>query len=295
MDRPILNFSVALFLFISGYLTCQKIDDIKSFYKRRLLRVGIPYVIWSIAYMIPLVIKNTITIKRALTYLLTGKICVPFYFIFVYVQLVLVTPFIIKMAKSKYLFVGFTISPISIIITRYLLPYLDIKLSFPFGTENVFNWLLFYYLGILLGNNIISFKMNMKKEIVWYVICLVVSGLEGMLWYKQGNFDMATTQLRLSSILTSVVALLLSYSFITEDSYITHNNIFIRFMISLGNCSFGIYLSHMIFIMVFSRIHFLDIMSFPVLTILVLIISWLFVLIGERIFGAENSKKYLGL
>lgn len=45
--RPFLNFSVALFIFLSGYLTnfSQGIP-IKEFYKKRLIRVGVPYIIW---------------------------------------------------------------------------------------------------------------------------------------------------------------------------------------------------------------------------------------------------------
>ena len=43
---------VAMFVFLSGYLTKMENSDWKSFYKKRILRVLIPYVIWSTLYLL---------------------------------------------------------------------------------------------------------------------------------------------------------------------------------------------------------------------------------------------------
>lgn len=37
--RPFINFSVGLFLFLSGYLTKLENNDWKNFYKKRIVRV----------------------------------------------------------------------------------------------------------------------------------------------------------------------------------------------------------------------------------------------------------------
>lgn len=48
--RPFVNFGVALFLFLSGYLTKMDDRDWIAFYKKRILRVSIPYIVWTILY-----------------------------------------------------------------------------------------------------------------------------------------------------------------------------------------------------------------------------------------------------
>ncbi len=50
--RPFINFCVATFIFLSGYLTSLNIPNVKSFFKKRLLKMIVPYTIWSIIYTI---------------------------------------------------------------------------------------------------------------------------------------------------------------------------------------------------------------------------------------------------
>lgn len=50
--RPILNISVAGFIFLSGFLTKLDIET-KAFYKKRVLTVLVPYLIFSVLYSIP--------------------------------------------------------------------------------------------------------------------------------------------------------------------------------------------------------------------------------------------------
>lgn len=52
IDRPFVNFAVAIFIFISGYLTKLSYSDIRNFYKKRIVKVGMPYIVWTIIYTI---------------------------------------------------------------------------------------------------------------------------------------------------------------------------------------------------------------------------------------------------
>jgi fucose 4-O-acetylase-like acetyltransferase len=56
--RPVINFSVATFLFISGYLTKTENDNWGNFCKKRIIRVLIPYVIWTVLYTLPAIISG---------------------------------------------------------------------------------------------------------------------------------------------------------------------------------------------------------------------------------------------
>lgn len=103
---------------------------------------------------------------------------------------------------------------------------------------------------------------------------------------------MATTQLRLTSMLSSVmfisVMMLVSLHI---KSLISSNQL----LVSLGDMSFSVYLCHMVPIMVWNRFLLLE---YPVLSLLKwtvsLILSIAFVSIAER-FLPTRIKGYLGL
>lgn len=109
--RCFVNFAVALFIFLSGYLTKLVNNDIKMFYKKRLLRVIIPYCIWSMLY--------TIFSNKWDSFIfnfITGQCCSIYYFIIVYIQLTILTPWVSRLIQSKYWKLGLLITPISIAI-----------------------------------------------------------------------------------------------------------------------------------------------------------------------------------
>ena len=77
--RPFINFSVATFLFLSGYLTDVDNDNWKTFYKKRIIRVIIPYIIWTVLYSL-----KYFNIGNLLVNLLTAQAAAPIYYVFVY-------------------------------------------------------------------------------------------------------------------------------------------------------------------------------------------------------------------
>ena len=56
--RPFVNYAVALFIFLSGYLTNIDISDKKNFMKKRIIKVIVPYIIWSIIFLLNLNISD---------------------------------------------------------------------------------------------------------------------------------------------------------------------------------------------------------------------------------------------
>ncbi len=290
LTRPFLNFAVAMFLFISGYLTKAEIPSIGKFYGKRILRVIVPYTIWSLIFTFAYRSFDSFFIN-----FFTANCNSIYYYIFVYIQFVLLTPLIIKLAKSRFAYLGYFITPISIIIIRYLLPLANISLGFPFPARNFFVWFIYYYLGIILGNNIRTCNITYIKSFVIYTAVLIISEIEGFVWYKLGNYDMATTQIRLTSILTSVAAILIAYNFLRDDKIsLIESNIFTKIFIFLGDCSFGIYLSHMLILMILRHIPGYEYLFFPITSILAIIISAFCVFIGKKILG-KRFASYLGL
>ena len=112
--RPFINFAVATFLFLSGYLTKIDNDNWGAFYKKRIIRILIPYVIWTVVYTIIFLDLSHLHKK-----LLTANASFHMYYLAVYIQFVLLTPIIGKLAKSKYMHLGWLVAPISIIVFNY--------------------------------------------------------------------------------------------------------------------------------------------------------------------------------
>lgn len=290
--RPFLNFSVALFVFLSGYLTSpSKISDSTAFWHKRLMKILPPYVIWSLFYLIA---RGHTTLGEIILALVTGGASGQLYFLLVYSQLVLLTPWLVSAINKPYLRIGlYAITPV----------LLGLHICFAlFGLELLYleafcgTWLIFYLIGLEWKERILPLFESKKNSCahvfaVW-LCCAACQAVSGLIWFGAGNFDMATTQLRLTSMLSSVmfisVMMLVSQHI---KSLISSNQL----LVSLGDMSFSVYLCHMVPIMVWNRFLLLE---YPVLSLLKwtvsLILSIAFVSIAER-FLPTRIKGYLGL
>lgn len=285
--RPFINFSVATFLFLSGYLTNIENDNWRAFYKKRIIRVMIPYVIWTFLYT--LASRNW---GRLPENLLTAKAAFHMYYIFVYIQFVLLTPALGKLAKSKYQFVGWLVAPVSVLIFKYywlltgqrLYPQISLIWS-----DACLGWFTFYYLGLVLGNHLIEKHFSLKILITLYLTSILIQMAEGYGWLMLGEMNCGT-QIKLSSFLTSSLFLLIAYT-ILKRKYDIKN----KLMRMLGDYSFGIYLCHVMAMIILGRLvpHYNSI-PYPITSAIVLFTSLCCCHIGKKICGDKVSR-WLGL
>ena len=284
--RPFINYAVATFLFLSGFLTKIDNDNWITFYKKRIKRVIIPYLIWTVFY--------TLSSKSivALPYnLITARAAPPLYYIFVYIQFVLLTPFIGKLAESKYSHLGWLIAPISVIVFKYywlltgtqLNPYMDL-----FWGNSLLGWFTYYYLGLLLGNRIIERKYSLKVLTLLYMVSIVIQIAEGYGWLLLGEINCGT-QVKLSSFLTSSLFLLVTYTIMQKGC--EYRNSLFRM---IGDYSFGIYLCHFMVLIILRHIPHYDVVPYPFNSALVVLISLIVCYIVDRVFGVKICV-YLGL
>ncbi len=93
--RQIINFSVPMFIAISGYFLANKdlTDKTKyfSFLKRQVLRVLIPYVFWSIGYL-TIQFMSGHSISSLMYKLFTFQSIVPFYFVALIIEYYILLP-----------------------------------------------------------------------------------------------------------------------------------------------------------------------------------------------------------
>ena len=279
--RPFLNFAVATFLFLSGYLTKIENDDWYAFCRKRIIRVFIPYVIWTVIFTllhnggIPLLVKNLVTAK-AETIL---------YYIFVYIQFVLLTPLLGKLAKSKYRHLGWLIAPVSTLIFKYyglLTGYEYHAYVSLFWSRACLGWFTYYYLGLLLGNQIIKPNYSLKTLLYLYFVSIILQMIEGYGWYLLGNSNCGT-QLKMTSFITSTIFLLIIYDILNNPNIDIKN----RFIRSLGDYSFGIYLCHVMIIIFLGHMHCYTVIPYPLNSVIILLISWAFCYLGNKILGSR--------
>ena len=286
--RPFINFSVATFLFLSGYLTKIENDNWGAFYKKRIIRVLIPYVIWTVLYTL-----SSKHLGKLPANLLTAKAAAPMYYIFVYIQFVLLTPLLGKLATSRYQFLGWFVAPISVIVFKYywlltgqeLNPYVSLIWG-----DTCLGWFTFYYLGLILGNRIIEKNYSLKTLALLYIFSIVLQIAEGYGWLMLGETNCGT-QLKLTSFLTSSLFLLIAYAILKSDRFDIKN----KFLRMLGDYSFGIYLCHVMVIKVLSAfVPLYKSIPYPITSAIVILLSFFCCYIGDRVCGKRVSR-WVGL
>lgn len=289
--RPFINFSVATFLFLSGYLTKTENDDWYVFFKKRIIRVILPYIIWTILYTLPSILSGGSILLIAKNFI-TAKAAATMYYIFVYIQFVLLTPWLAQLAKSKYRHWGWLVAPLSTLIFKYysLLTGFELNkyVSLLWG-DACLGWFTYYYLGLLLGNRIIEPKYPLKKLILLYFLSIILQMAESYGWLLLGEVNCGS-QIKLTSFLTSTLFLLIIYTILNTPNLDIRN----RFLRSLGDYSFGIYLCHIMIMIVLGRISYYNVLPYPLNSAVVLFISWGCCYFGYKMCG-EKIGGWLGL
>ena len=119
-------------------------------------------------------------LKRLVINLLTTNANGTLYYVFVYIQFVLLTPLLGKLARSKFSWVGWLVTPLCTVIKYYwLINNIEPnKIINNIWTVSCVGWFTFYYMGLLLGNGILKKKYNIKGLFAAYFLSVIVQMLE---------------------------------------------------------------------------------------------------------------------
>ena len=284
--KPFINFAVATFIFLSGYLTKTYNDNWLKFYVRRITRVLVPYIIWTVIYSIPDIQSSgpSALVKN----LLCANATTTLYYIFVYIQFVLLTPLLGKLAKSPYRHLGWLIAPLSVILFKYIPVFGNIQLGKHiqlFWNDACLGWFTFYYLGLILGNRIIDRQFDIRNLAVLYCASLLLQMAEGYLWFTVDPAGCGS-QLKLSSILSSTIFMLIIYCVLNRGSHEPKS----RLLCSIGDYSFGIYLVHMMILNGLQHLEFYSAIPYPLTSLIVLSVSFIFCYISSAVLGKKASR-----
>lgn len=287
--KPFINFAVATFIFQSGYLTKADNDNWLAFYRRRITRVLVPYFIWTFIYSIQDIQSEGLSVL--VKNLLCANATTTLYYIFVYIQFVLLTPLLGKLAKSRFRHLGWIIAPLSVVLFKYIPAFGDIHLGKHvelLWSDACLGWFTFYYLGLILGNKLLSPKFNLRNQVFLYCVTLLLQMGEGYLW---STVDPAGcgSQLKLTSILSSSIFMLIIYSVLSSN-----HELKCRLLSTIGDYSFGIYLVHMMILKALEPMALYSAIPYPVTSLIILIISFIFCNVFTAVTG-KRVGRWLGL
>lgn len=283
LGRPFLNFSVALFIFLSGYLTREQGGHWLRFYIRRITRVLVPYIIWSVVYTLPddnwfSYVYNLLTTKSIYT----------LYYLSVYVQLVLLTPLLFKLAKSAYSWAGWVITPVSMLIFKYSGWFFGVEFHKHIelvASISCQSWLTYYYMGIIIRGKEESICLSLKKIAVFVAIALCFQVAEGYALLLKAGELVCGTQIKLSALITNIGILMLAVCYIKSRMSSPVHSI----LVLIGNYSFGIYLVHPLLIKCLSWMSLYQYLPYGINTTLVLGGSLLLVACSSKVCGPRVS------
>lgn len=258
IGRQFINFPVILFIFMSGYfVNGKKIqENPEKWVISRLKKIIIPYLIWSGIYLLYAIYIKGITVnyKGIISSLILGTSNVQMYYSIVLLQLILLTPVLVKYVKSHWIMVACLGSSFVFLLLKYLYELRHNISSIVFSLCGV--WLFFYYYGIWMrtrGNRTNSAYLS---KCVMVLAAFVLDICEAIVMYNTEYYhDFGTSQVRVSNFLLGICIIR-----ILCDSRTQRLKKFSG-LIWLGKKSFSIYLAHMLVLdtlyIIFPRVNYI--------------------------------------
>jgi surface polysaccharide O-acyltransferase-like enzyme len=300
------HFAVPLFVVISGFLLAVKYDSdysIGAFYKKRLNRMLLPFLIWSVVYML-LKPENLKDPFQAVFNIITGRSYYHLWFFFLIIQLYLVFPFLRKFLKNKHFLIILIILFIQVLF-RHLREDMAEPDNFTIIFKGLFLSYIFYFsFGIWTADNIESIEKILSRissfiNSVIFASTVLFSFLFSYNWLAEHNgfFDRNSLFMLLEKIILPFVFIMIFINLLRLSDSLKSKR-FINGLNVLSRYSFGIYLSHVLFLRIvikllkYANITWNDLVFYPVSFTVTVIISILFCYMIEK---TPTSNLLLGI
>ena len=261
-------WSVPAFLFISGYFVVYAARGIKSskFWKIISIRIThllYPYLTWSIiTFIFCAAIGQTASLVEYIRSLFLGEAAGPFFYIPLLVQLYLLSPIIVQLAKKKWvlLLIGSGILQLATILPYYLSAS-EIIMGIDIPSKSIFEYLptsffarncFFFVFGVIFSMNYELFMRKITAMRRIFPLLVIIFAIAAIIETETiFQFTGITRRADPHPIFSFL------YAFSCIILFIAYNNVEIPFKAKLsflGKNSLGIYLSHFLIITISAKV-----------------------------------------
>ncbi|RHW33266.1 acyltransferase [Lysinibacillus yapensis] len=262
------KYGTPTFIFLSSFVLFYNYANreitkkmLARFYKKRFLYIIIPYLLFSLFYFsLTVYLYYDYSFMEAVKIftkkVLTGKAYTHLYFVFISIQLYLIFPLVLYLAQkfkwfSKYsIFIGIFIQWAFVLLNNQ---YFQISLK---GSISL-SYMSYYFLGIYLGMYFDQYRAFLKTNkrhlitLLWlgtgfayvYVMYLTRVGL--------GSYDSLVYELLWNAYTYFAALFIFGFAFIVYDKL---NEKVRNVLLYLGEVSFGVYLIHPFFLLIYRMI-----------------------------------------
>ena len=287
--RTIANTAVPVFFFLSGYFFNKKKceDNPKKYVGNKIKYLFIPLVIWDLVYF--LINYDNASIKSLLTFQAGWQL----YFIVVLIQLIFISPFILKYWHNKYFkMIVFLITPITMIIHRVL--QLKFNFSMPLYQLSIFYWVIYYVLGLEYEN----IKKKLRKVVkimrmggvVLFSAALTIVYAYNLLIYHSYGYGPALSQIDFMNMCFSLTAIMMVMKCAKMDRHV-------NLLSKIGDRAIGIYFIHLIVLELSKNLlgswQINDVVKILSYSFLTLFASYVIIIVFSKLTKGKLDK-YLG-
>lgn len=294
--------SVPLFVLISAYLLVPVTGSIKTFFTKRLTRVVIPFIIWSLLYATLPYLWGDMNKQDVVDSILrlaynfndaSGHMWFVYMLIGLYLFMPVISPWLQKTGKK-----GLQLFLLLWFISSFF-PYIRSFVGDIYGEcyWNEYN-MLWYFSGFL-GYVALAYYIrhhfewsNSKKIVVGTVAYLIGYAITGYIWYNRIETSVTLQQLELSWRFCTPNVILESFG-----AFILIETVFSKFkenrvISEISNLSYGVYLMH-IFILGAVYSIFEGMLSTPITIITVGITTFLTCCLMTKLLSYLPYHKYI--
>lgn len=266
LGTPTFIFLSSFILFYTYYHRELTMDLFKKFYKKRMLYILVPYLVFSILYFgissylnttvgVPFVASEAL--PNFLKAFFTGDAFFHLYFVFVSVQLYLMFPFILYLFQ-RFSFIRRFAIPIGIIIQWTWVIINSEIIQYSNKATISLSYFMFYFLGAFLGvyyERVAAWIFNWRKS--WPGLALIfLAYLSMVIFYVRINYLTLTGQASFSNRLhefawsTHAFTAAMTLFILVHLMRLWKMPGIKNFLTEIGTVSFGFYLIHPLFLLI---------------------------------------------
>lgn len=268
--NKLLQFAVPCFIFISSilitYSTRNKVFNLGTFYRKKMKRIVIPYVVWSSIYLgLGLLIRtkhlsDLLSIKNWIDWLLFGKSYTHLYYMSIMVQFYLVAPifiFLLHKLHNKFKHKDIVVILISAIVLEGVIYYINKHFIYPHFkyTATLMIWYIYIIIpGMWIGLYYERFMgiIERNRYLMISILGISIANYVRNVLILKRNLPINTAFYHATwCFYTALISIFLLYLCMKYSEYSKGEN---KWLCTVSECSFAIYLIHPILTFAFSKL-----------------------------------------